>query len=527
MSRHQSLAVLVAIAVGTSCNTRKPPEIAQSITMTAQHGVGLSGERRAQYSRYLKDTLASLESMRGKTGLIKDSIWVCWDRDLKKPNFRDTEELTSPTNIGLDIILLTQRTLVAEGTGEDAASAQRTLRKVMHTLDSIPYHHANGMFFRTYWPDTGKPADINLSSVDNLHLAFGLWVVAKSFRDADPGVSAIAKRLFERMDFSDYFNLKTNLIGGNMRPIGEDPSKREKGDPQGEFIRDAFDYKYFGSEARSLYALGWALGLYRKAKNEIADFDQRLLTDGIEGTLAEIATLNYPDGPLRVLRTWDGGGFQALLPAVLVREELYSPILRGLHRNYAQRLLNDAESLGVPASHSASAFGVRGLRLFRSGDKKFNEGLTIYNGAAGHIDMVATMHEDVKDPRVRAYWDLAYTPHPAFMAASFARDSAGSENFAERFKQNETLSSLASCVCMQDPNLQSADRVAVMPAPNCECKSRDDLPNMRPGPDGIIGEPNLCSVAPTRSEGGDLRRDHLYEPGWGIRCLINQQTFQL
>ena len=530
MARFHVASVLLLFACAAGCRTTRPVSTDKSTALEQDSETSLSPDQRTQYSRYLKDTLAGLEKMRGKTGLIKDSIWVCWDQDWQQPNFRATEELTSPTNIGLDIILLTQRSL--DGDGEDAATAKATLAKLMAMLATIDYHHDNGMFFRTYWPDTGKPADINLSSVDNLHLAFGLWVAAQTFRTVDATISGIAQRLFDRMDFSDFFNTKTNLIGGNMRPIGENPSAGKKGDPQGKFVRDAFDYKYFGSEARSLYAIGWALGLYKKAESSITDFDQLLLKQGIDGTVAEIATLPYATGPLRVLRTWDGGGFQALLPAVLIREDLYSPVLGELHRNYAQRLLNDSEKSGVPAARSASAFGVRGLRLFRSNDAAFDEGLPIYNGAAGHVDMVATMHADVQDPRVRAYWDLAYTPHPAFMAASFARDAASAGKFAELFKQNEALNSLASCVCRQNVDLGKNDQSkndqlesgALTPAPRCECSSASDLPNFKPGPDGIIGEPNLCTVAPrlggtargaAKDEGGETHVDHLYQPGWG------------
>ena len=457
-----------------------------------------------QYRRYLQDTLTSLEMMRGKTGLVKDSIWVCWDPDLQKTNFKDTEELTSPTNIGLDLILLSQQITIQGGGG----TAQATLAKVLQTLSTIDYHHSNGMFFRTYWPDTAKPADINLSSVDNLHLAFGLWVTDRALRDIDPALAATARQLFNRMDFSDFFNEKTNLVGGNMRPVGENPSRRIKGDPQGAYKRDAFDYKYFGSEARSLYTLAWALGLYRTAAKNIADFDNRLLEKGIPGTIAEITASNGKNSSLNLLRTWDGGGFQALLPSVLMREEVYSPILGKLHHNYAERLLNDADTFGVPAAHSASAFGVRGLRIFHSGNALFDERLPIYNGAAGHIDMVATMHEDVKDPNVRAYWELAYTPHPAFMAATFARDSESAAKYAQIFKQNESLESPGTCICRQ--NQPSG---TIMPAPACECHSPLDLPNMKPGPDGVVGEPNLCTVAKNTKQ--SFGKDRLYQPGLG------------
>ncbi len=481
----------------------KLSEASSGATSTAEL---LSTEQKAQYSKYLKDTIASFEMMRGKTGLVKDSVWICFDRDLKRSNFKDTEELTSPTNIGLDLILLTERAIHGE---EDQDAVKATLSKLLKTLATISYNKETGLFFRTYWPDTGLAFDVQLSSVDNLHLAYGLWTTSEAFRATDPTLADAARKLFDRMDFSVYYNEKTGLIGGNLRPADEDMRKAYRGNPQGKYVRDAFDYKYFGSEARSLYALGWALGLYKKAGHDVRDFDQKLLGPGIDGTIAEIATVDTTYGRLRLLRTWDGGGFQALLPAVLVREELYSPILAELHANYAKRLLSEAASLGVPAARSASAFGVRGLRMFRTGDKSFDEGLPIYNGAAGHIDMVASIHEDIKNPDVRRYWDIAYTPHPAFMAASFAREATLAGKFADVFKQNETISSASSCVCGQ------TSKTPTMPAPSCTCKTNADLPNMPMGADGIVGEPNLCTVASPTEAYNLSATDRLYQPGLG------------
>lgn len=507
------LSVLLASGVSLlSCKTVSQDSATKDLaTPGASASTLLSAEQKSQYERYLKDTIASFELMRGKTGLVKDSVWICWDRDLKKSNFKDTEQLTSPTNIGLDLILLTERTFNGN---EDKTQVKATLKKLLSTLTTIAYNKTTGLFFRTYWPDTGLPFDIHLSSVDNLHLAFGLWTTAESFRGTDPVLAETAQKLFDRMDFSEFYNGTTGLVGGNLRPANEDMinGKSNRGNPQGKYIRDKFDYKYFGSEARSLYALGWALGLYKKASLNIADFDNKLLGKGISGTIAEISTLSTSAyGELQLLRTWDGGGFQALLPAVLVREELYSPILGKLHSNYAKRLLSDADRFGVPAAHSASAFGVRGLRLFHSGDKNYDEGLPIYNGAAGHIDMVATIHDDVKHKEVRRFWDIAYTPHPAFMAASFARESVLAKKYADIFKQNETISSVSTCVC----NQESGATVPVFPAPDCHCQSAADLPNMPVGADGIIGEPNLCKVGSPEDAPQLTATDRLYQPGLG------------
>ncbi len=466
----------------------------------------LAPEQREQYARYLKDTLASFELMRGKTGLVKDSVWICYDEDLKRPNFMDTEQLTSPTNIGLDLILLSERLIY--GT-EDKAPVKATLAKLLQTLATIDYNHETGLFFRTYWPDTGKVLDIHLSSVDNVHLAYGLWTVGAAFRDSEPELAATARRLFDRMDFSAFYNEKTGLIGGNLRPADEDNAKFTRGNPQGKYVRDAFDYKYFGSEARSLYALGFALQIYKKAARDDRDFDQKILGPAIAGTIAEVTSHDTRGGALKLMRTWDGGGFQALLPGVLVREELYSPVLGELHANYAKRLLDDAGAKGVPSAHSASAFGVRGLRIFRTGDASFDQGLPIYNGAAGHVDMVATIHEDVNLPDMRRYWDIAYTPHPAFMAASFAREPALARGFADVFKSNESLSSVSPCVCGQKKGFVEP----ISPAPSCRCQSKSDLPNMPKGPDGIVGEPNLCTVSQGREK--PAATDHLYQPGLG------------
>lgn len=492
-------AIVILISV-SFCSHCKAPQ--SSIVKHTSHSA--NSERDDQYRRYLNDTLASLELMRGKTGLLKDSIWVCWDADLKKANFKNTEELTSPTNVGLDLLLLSQRITA----GKDDGKAMATLAKVLQSLSTIAYHQSNGLFFRTYWPDTAEPADIHLSSIDNLHLAFGLWVAERALRDLNPEIAVIAHKLFERMDFSDFFHSETNLISGNLRPANENLSRHVKGDPQGPYQRDQFDYKYLGSETRSLYTLGWALGLYKSAARDIADFDERFLTDGIGSTVAEITRGSGKEDSRPLLRTWDGGGFQELLPGVLMREDLYSPLLEKLHQNYAQRLLRESELYGVPAARSASAFGVKGLRIFRTGDVSFDERLPVYNGTAGHVDLVATMHQDINDPRTRAYWDLAYTPHPAFMAAVFARDQESALKYAQIFRRNELIESPGSCRCRQH---QIASEI--MPAPTCECRSLLDLPNSKPGREGIIDEPNLCTVA--RDPNQSFGKDRLYQPGFG------------
>jgi hypothetical protein len=97
------------------------------------------------------------------------------------------------------------------------------------------------------------------------------------------------------------------------------------------------------------------------------------------------------------------------------------------------------------------------------------------------------------------------------MAASFAREPTLARRFADVFKQNEALSSASTCICDQ----AESSEAAVFPAPGCSCKSANDLPNMPAGPDGVIGEPNLCTVAPRENASLFTAKDQMYQPGLG------------
>lgn len=257
--------------------------------------------------------------------------------------------------------------------------------RTISTLEKLPHHEETGLFYSWYSTENGAPRDRSVSSIDNAHLALALWTLSKSAPNSN--LKARAVDLFERMNFEVFYDRSNNLFGGNL--LHKD----------GKWELESYRFGNFGSEARSLYALAWSLDL---TKGKI---DKNFPEKALRSLDAELT----PDSG--VLRTWDGGAFQLLLPRLLLGEETLSPTLRRSFSNYAEYILRDAQerNLPVPAAHSASSYGVDGSPDFSS--------VPAYVGKAGSPALVASKHRDVNAPEHRALWDSVYTPHAAFLAA--------------------------------------------------------------------------------------------------------------
>jgi hypothetical protein len=167
---------------------------------------------------------------------------------------------------------------------------------------------------------------------------------------------------------------------------------------------EPWNYDYFGSEARSIYALTWALGLIH---------DPQFLDKAFANLKIETYCWNYEGSFHPILRLWDGGAFQMLLPQTLIKESVYSKSLDSSFKNYAQYILAEQERLGlaVPAAFSASDAGIDGESCGGQ------TGLACYNGKEGSPALVATTDVDLLVPTMRSQWDAVFTPHAAFLAA--------------------------------------------------------------------------------------------------------------
>jgi hypothetical protein len=348
----------------------------------------LDAEQSEQYSRYLEGTLTSLDRMRSPNGLIVDKVQAVRAPDgairyeVLNPN-------TSPTNIGLDLLIQ----LELLGDPRRSGDASRNLARTIETLEKMPRHPETGLYYSWYEAGSAEPRQKNVSSVDNVHLALALWAASKSAPDAKS--KARAERLFQKMDFSEFLDARTGLIGGNLQ--------HQLRDGKETWFREPWNYSNYGAEARSIYSLSHGLGLMRKAGSD------SVLENAPKNLKVEIARTSEGE----VLRTWDGGAFQLMLPRLLIREDQYSPGMGRIFQNYGAHVLaqQKRESLPVPAAYSACNFGV-------DDEPARFSGVPSYVGKAGTPGLVSADHQEFRDAAHRKDWDRVVTPHAVFLAAA-------------------------------------------------------------------------------------------------------------
>ncbi len=349
------------------------------------------------YKRYQEDTWSSLELMRNpETGLIRDKIKII-------PTHGDHFSVevmngkTSPTNIGLDII---NQTGALKLRGRNSAVAKVNLERVITSMENMPFHKDTGLYFS--WYNTSHDFKVesgDVSSVDNIHLALALWTLKETFPDTPLGVRA--GKLFDRMDFSAFYDIKTGLIGGNLRYENK------------IWTLEEYRFSNLGSEARSIYVVTWALGLMKKT------FDPDMPAKSVASLRAELFNASDSNNPNShgkmkpVLKTWDGGAFQLLLPKLLLNEETLSPQFAKIFKNYAQHNIAMGKAQGTPGLyyHSASQYG------FDNDEPGFKK-VPAYVGQAGDPVLVSSDHEEIRDPQKLKFWDTSMTPHAAVMAAT-------------------------------------------------------------------------------------------------------------
>jgi hypothetical protein len=311
------------------------------------------------YERYFIDTFNGLEGLRNPhSALVVDSAYI----DLTVLN-----DNTSPSNIGLDLLVQ----LEALSKPELMVQAAQNIRRGLKSIESLAFHEPTGLFYNRYSSDGQAVTHFYVSSVDNIHLAFALWVTSQIYPEAP--YQRIAERLFKRLNFQPLYNSNRGLFSGGMYLHN------------GKWQLEGWHYDYFGSEGRSLYSIGHAIGLFQ---------DENFPQKSVQSLQIDM----YQD----LLRMWDGGAFQLLLPRLLVKEEMYSVRLAKAFHAYARYVLDQKieKDLPVPASFSACQTSV-----------------TDYNGKAGSPGLVAKDNVDINDPYLLERWDQVFTPHAAFLAA--------------------------------------------------------------------------------------------------------------
>ncbi len=345
-----------------------------------------SGSVESEIQNFLGDTLKGFENLRGQNGLVRDTVWV----QTKTNGEFEVKTLnpdTSPTNIAVDLLIQGELLSRPDQTPRAIALATKNISLVMSVLEKVSFHEETGLFFTRYSTDAGAAVkDPSVSSIDNLHLAMALWTLKENSPKSRLGQRA--GRLFDRMNFSVYYDSSSGLIGGNLKY------------ENGAWVREAYNFANLGSEARSLYGAGWALGLFRDQKNE---------TDFLKKSMSSLKVEVYKSAQGKILKLWDGSAFQLFFPKIFISEELYSVEFGRFYKSAGQYMIAEGQrrGLGVPAAHSAVRAAIHE-----------NSYQPTYKDKAGNKNLVSSDNQDLNNLKFRKNWDSTFSPYALMMAAT-------------------------------------------------------------------------------------------------------------
>jgi hypothetical protein len=370
----------------------------------------------AQLERWARDTWRSFEAMTDPdSGLPADIL----EAD------GSTSVQTSTTNIGAYL----WSTYAAQRLGFIGRREMRErMARTLTTLEGMERHAPSGQFFNWYdhhsgekltsWPPTGEPLTPILSSVDNAWLAAGLRIV----RFGVPALSARAGALYDSMDFGFYYRPDVNRVLFHFVP------------DTGEAV---CCYDTLVSESRMVDYLGIAAGRL-PAKEYFGRW--RTFPDTCEFSFQETKPVGawrtyegvevfegaYPYAGFRLVPSWGGSMFEALMPDLFVPEERWAPRSWGVNHPLTVRaqIHHGLEEAGygfwgfspsnVPEGGYA-AYGVDGAGMDPNGYPSDEQGTLVDAGFAGCPD-----REPQPAPEPEDYGDGVVTPHASFLALRYA-----------------------------------------------------------------------------------------------------------
>ena len=412
-------------------------------------GVLPAGVDRATLLRWAEDTWRSMVAMTpAATGLPADNI----TGDLKT-----LSGYTSPTNIGgylWSAVVARELRIITPG------EAQRRVQRTLRTLLTMEHHEPSGMYYNWYdeatgealrsWPVTGTTVHPFVSSVDNAWLATGLLVAAR----ADGAVADEANAIRANMDFGFYYNEAEGIrmnpadasepVGGQIRGgfwVTPPPGCSIPGNYRGgaTVYYTCHHYGAFNTEPRMASYLGIAadqipqkhyFGPVRTfpptcdwswtETRPIGEWKQYLGINVFEGAL--------PYRGMRVVPTWGGSMFEALMVPLFVPEEKWGPESWGVnHPLYVQAQIEHGKEEAdygywgfSPSNNPAGGYreyGVDMLGMDGAGytsDQERTDWDQPYEGCPGREG----------EPAPTQYGDGVVTPHASFLALRYARGPA-------------------------------------------------------------------------------------------------------
>jgi hypothetical protein len=400
-----------------------------AITAGPASGDGLSRGEQRTLERYAADTWHSFELMvDARTGLPEDNVTADGQRS----------GYTSPTNIGAYL----WSTLGASEVGligrrEATARMARTLATLAR-LERGP----GGQFFNWYdpatgarlttWPADGSPLFPFLSAVDNGWLAAGLTMVENGV----PELRAKAHALVAAMDFGFYYDPAVGQLRGGAWT--EQPPGCSV--PQGAVWMTCNHYDVLNSEPRMASYLGIAAGqvppehyfhLNRTFSPlcGVGDFQETQPSGETRNYLGvDVYEGHYDYRGMRIVPTWGGDMFEALMVPLFVPEERWGPRSWGVNhplyvRAQIEHGLDEARygywgfSPSDNPSGGYSAYGVDAIGMQADGYPSNNDNTFVDHG-------FGDCRPAKPDPPPAAYTNGVVTPHASFLALRYAPHAA-------------------------------------------------------------------------------------------------------
>jgi hypothetical protein len=415
-----ALAATVVLVANSGSGAGAAPRAVTEEASVQASSASTKGDLAARQTlrRYARDTWASFDAMTDpKTGLPADSLSVEGERSVQ----------TSTTNIGAYM----WSAVVAEKLGiisHDEAVAR--LSKTIGTLEKMERHKPSGQFYNwydartgeklTYWPPSGEPLTPILSSVDNGWLATGLEIV----RNGVPELSARSGALYDSMDFGFYYRPEVNRILFHYAPdTGSAPCCYDT------VVSESRIASYIGISKGELPKREY-FGTWRTFPNTCDWSFQETKPVGSYRTYYSVRVFEgaYPYNGWRIVPSWGGSMFEALMPTLFVPEEQWAPDSWGINHPLTVRaqIHHGLEEAGYgywgfsPANipeGGYAAYGVDAVGMDPNGNPSNEDRTLVDHGFAGCPDRAP-----VPDPSPSEYTNGVVSPHAAFLALRYAPD---------------------------------------------------------------------------------------------------------
>jgi RTX calcium-binding nonapeptide repeat (4 copies)/Putative glucoamylase/Protein of unknown function (DUF3131) len=365
--------------------------------------------------RYAAGTWASFEAMTDDdTGLPADRLEADGTRSVQ----------TSTTNIGAYMwSAVAAERLGIIGRDELTGRLERTIA----TLERMERHAPDGQFYNWYdhtsgekltvWPPSGGPLTPILSSVDNAWLAVGLRIV----RNSVPQLARRAGALYDSMHFGVYYRPDVNRILFHIAPdTGSAPCCYDT------IVSESRIAYYVGIEKGDLPSRVY-YGQWRTFPDTCQFSFQETRPEGFTRSYEgqTVYEGSYPYGATRLVPSWGGSMFEALMPALFVPEEKWGPASwRANHPFTVDAQIDHGLNVAgndtwgfSPSTDTVGGyrtFGVDAIGMDPNGYPSNLDATLVDRGFEGCPDRPAK-----PDPPPDAYTNDIVTPHAAFLALRY------------------------------------------------------------------------------------------------------------